>query len=250
MTSTQRPTQPETHPHAAGQVHPLAALPAKVGGAVIATAVRGLAAVRPAEKPMHPTGRVLRGRLERHGLEPGIGVPFVDRAGVDEVVARESKGVGLPPGFPDIHGLAIKVPLGGATVDEARDGSGRHADLLLSTNGWGPVTRFLVVPSAGMTTRPLTTLFPYRSPRGPVLLGARYVDERHVELAVAGLRSDWRVFADLHLALAEPGPTGDGIDDPELEFDAILNELPELPNYDWVRRVRAPSYAVARRSRR
>lgn len=257
MTSTQHETQHETQhgtqheaQHEDGPAHPLAALPAKVGGAVIATAVRGLAAVRPAEKPMHPTGRVLRGRLERHGLEPGIGVPFVDRAGVDEVVARESKGVGLPVGLPDIHGLAIRVPLGGATVDEARGGSGRHADLLLSTNGWGPVTRFLVVPSAGMTTRPLTTLFPYRSPRGPVLLGARYVDERHVELGVAGLRSDWRVFADLHLELEEPGATGDGTDDPQLEFDAILNELPELPNYDWVRRVRAPSYAVARRSRR
>ncbi|MDN4160023.1 hypothetical protein [Nocardioides abyssi] len=231
-------------------VRPLAALPAKVGGAVIATAVRGLAAVRPAEKPMHPTGRVLRGRLQRHGLTPGIGVPFVDQAGVDEVVARESNGIGLPAGMPDIHGLAIKVPLGGASYDDVRAGRGSHADVLLSTNGWGPVSRFLVVPSAGMTTRPLTTLFPYRGPQGSVLLGARYVDDRHVELAVAGLRTDWRVFADLHLEPEQPGPTGDGVDDPDLEFDAILNELPGLPNHDWVRRVRAPAYAVARRSRR
>jgi hypothetical protein len=227
----------------------LTALPARAGGAVLAAAVRGLAAVRSAEKPMHPTGRVLRGRLERHGLEPGIGVPFVDDAGVVEVVVRESKGVGLPVGFPDIHGLAIKVPLGGATVDGARAG-GSHADLLLSTNGWGPVTRFLVVPSVGMTTRPLTTLFPYRASSGPVLIGARYVGDRRVELAVAGLRSDWRVFADLHLEPEEPGPEGEGSDDPDLEFDAILNELPGLPNYEWVRRVRAPAYAVARRSRR
>lgn len=218
----------------------LAALPARVGGAVLATAVRGLAAARPADKPMHPVGRVLRGRLERHGLDPGIGVPFVDRSGVDDVVARESKGVGLPPGLPDVHGLAIRVLLG--------DDAARHADLLLTTNGWGPVTRFLLVPSVGMTTRPLTTLLPYRSPSGPVLLGARYVDERRVELAVAGLRSDWRVFASLSL---EPlDPAGPGADDPALEFDAIENELPGLPNYDWVRRLRAPAYRTARRSRR
>lgn len=230
----------------------LPALPAKAGGLAIATAVRGLAAVRSTEKPMHPTGRVLRGRLERHGLTGGdqTGVAFIDHAGTDEVIARESNGIGLPAGFPDIHGLAIKVPLGGATADEVRAGEGRYADLLLSTNGWGPVTRFLVLPSSGLTTRPLTTLFPYRGPRGAVLIGARYVDGRHVELAVAGLRSDWQVFADLHLAPEEPGPTGDGVDDPSLEFDAILHELPDLRNYDWVRRVRAPSYAVARRSRR
>ncbi|MDN4171489.1 hypothetical protein QWY28_00885 [Nocardioides sp. SOB77] len=228
------------------------ALPARIGGAVIATAVRGLAAARPAEKPMHPVGRVLRGTLERHGLQPGIGVPFVDEAGTDDVLARESKGIGLPPGLPDIHGLAIKVPLDGASADDVAadpvEGGGRHADVLLSTNGWGPLSRFLVVPSLGMTTRPLTTLFPYRGPRGPVLLGARYVAEHRVELAVAGPRSDWRVFADLHLEAPDP-ETGQA-DDPDLEFDAILNELPGLPNYDWVRRVRAPSYAIARRSRR
>ncbi|MEV7427993.1 hypothetical protein AB0N29_00120 [Nocardioides sp. NPDC092400] len=231
---------------------PLAVLPARVGGAVIATAVRGLAAARPAEKPMHPVGRVLRGRLERHGLEPGIGVPFVDDAGSDDVVARESKGIGLPPGLPDIHGLAVKVPLGGAGVDDLLadpvEGGTQHADLLLSTNGWGPVARFLVLPSAGMTTRPLTTLFPYRGPRGAVLIGARYVAEHHAQLAVAGLRSDWQVFADLHLEAPEPGT--EQADDPDLEFDAVLNELPGLPNYEWVRRVRAPSYAIARRSRR
>ncbi|MCR6030394.1 hypothetical protein GGQ22_02940 [Nocardioides sp. zg-579] len=230
----------------------LSALPARVGGAVIATAVRGLAAARPAEKPMHPVGRVLRGRLERRGVEPGTGVRFLDEPGIDEVVARESKGIGLPEGLPDIHGLAIKVPLGGASPAEAAEESvehgRRHADVLLSTNGWGPVSRFLVVPSAGMTTRPLTTLFPYRGPQGAVLLGARYVAEHHVELAVAGLRSGWRVFADLHLESVDPDSAAE--DDPALEFDAILNELPGLPNYPWVRRVRAPSYAIARRSRR
>lgn len=226
----------------------LATAPARLGGAVLATAVRGLAAARPARKPMHPTGRVLRGRLERHGLEPGIGVPFVDRAGVDEVLVRESRGIGLPARLPDVHGLAIQVPL-----DDRDEG---HADLLFSTNGWGPVTRFLVLPSAGMDTRPLTTLVPYRSPTGPLLIGARYAAgqltgpaaQRRVELAVARPRSDWRVFAYLHLEPLDPARPD--ADDPEVEFDPVVHELPGLANYEWVRRLREPSYRIARLSRR
>ncbi|WP_435747744.1 hypothetical protein [Nocardioides sp. SYSU DS0663] len=224
--------------------HGLLALPARAGGAVLATAVRGIS-LRPAQKPMHPVGRVLRGRLERRGLEPGTGVPFLDRPGAEEVVVRESKGIGLPDGLPDVHGLAIRVPAEGQ-LDGSPDG--RHGDLLLATNGWGAVTRFLVLPSAGMTTRPLTTLMPYRTPTGPQLIGARYVERDHVLLAVASPRSAWRVFADLHLEPVDPAAPDR--DDPALEFDPLVNEVPGLTSYDWARRLRAPAYRTARRSRR
>lgn len=34
-----------------------------------------------------------------------------------------------------------------------------------------------------------------------------------------------------------------------VSFDPVRNEIPQLANYDWVRRLREPSYSLARRRR-
>ena len=68
----------------------------------------------------------MRGRIYRHGLDPGTGVPWIDEPGEDEVV-RLSRAIGLR-GLPDIHGLAVRVPVeGGGTgtcCSRARAGAG------------------------------------------------------------------------------------------------------------------------------
>ena len=38
--------------------------------------------------------------------------------------------------------------------------------------------------------------------------------------------------------------------DPMVSFDPVRNAVPGLEQYRWVTRLREPSYAVARRSRR
>jgi hypothetical protein len=53
----------------------------------------------------------------------------------------------------------------------------------------------------------------------------------------------WRAFGLLELLPAPGGP------DAELTFDPVLHEVPGLQAYDWVRRLRQPSYAAARRAR-
>lgn len=205
---------------------------AAAGGSVLAGATRATAAVRPAAKPLHPRGDVVRARLDRHGLHPGVGVPFLDQAGTDQVLVRISRAVGLPGPLPDIHGLAVRVPLAG----------GDPGDLLLATTGRGRVTRFVLTPSRTPGGRPMTTLLPYRTPTGAVLLGAQVVDDRHVTLSCAGWSGAWRRFGELTLA---PGDVGD----PEIDFDPVRHQVPGLEVPGWVSRLRAPAYRQARRSR-
>ena len=202
------------------------------GGALLAVATRSLAAVRPAAKPLHPEGSLVRARIYRHGLSPGTGVPWLDAAGEDEVVVRLSRAIGLPGGLPDIHGLAIRIPLEG----------GGHGDLLFASTGWGRLSRFVLTASRSPQGRPMTTLLPYQAPSGPLLLGARADGTETFELSCAPAGGDWRPFADLRLSQS---PGGDG----PIDFDPVVNQVPGLAQYPAVVRLREPSYRKARASR-
>jgi hypothetical protein len=63
---------------------------------------------------------------------------------------------------------------------------------------------------------------------------------RRFALCVASPLGRWRRFRTLVLEAAR---------DADIDFDAMLNVLPGLPPYDWVRRLREGAYAAARRSR-
>lgn len=202
------------------------------GGLLLATATRTVAAVRPAAKPLHPRGEVTQGRLFRRGAQPATGVAWLDEPGTDDVLVRRSRAIGLPGSVPDIHGLAVRVP-------RPDDGYG---DLLLATTGWGRVTRFVLTASRSPRRRPLTTLLPYRTDRGPLLLGARAIGEDCFELAVATPEGEWTRFADLRLS-ALPAA------DQDVSFDPVAHQIPGLEQYDAVERLREPSYQTARASR-
>lgn len=202
------------------------------GGALLSGATRLLAAVRPAAKPLHPDGRVVKACLYRHGAEPPLGVEFLDTVSTDEVVVRESRAIGLPHQLPDIHGLAIRVT----------NADGSQGDLLFATTGLGKVTRFVLTFSKTTYGRPLTTLLPYDTDAGPVLLGARASGRHTVELVCSVGDGEWRHFADLRLSEIEA-------DDQAVSFDPVRHQLPGLEQYGWVERLRAPSYEEARESR-
>lgn len=68
-------------------------------------------------------------------------------------LVRVSHAVGLPPGVPDILGMAIRV------VDA--HGAGRHQDLLLASSGTGSVTRHLLRPASAVTGTLVSSLLPY-----------------------------------------------------------------------------------------
>jgi hypothetical protein len=211
---------------------PVARTVSSAGGALLSGATRALAAVRPAAKPLHPQGRVLQACLYRHGVKPPLGVEFLDTVSTDEVVVRESRAIGLPRQLPDIQGLAIKL----TNADET------EGDLLFATTGWGRITRFVLTFSQTTYGRPLTTLLPYSTDAGPVLLGARLSGGHTVELVCSVGDGEWHHFADLRISEAEAT-------DQDVSFDPVRNQLPGLEQYGWVARLRAPAYEEARKSR-
>ena len=204
------------------------------GGQLLRAATRVVAA-RPAAKPLHPRGAVVHGTLHRFGAEDKTGAAWLDQTGDDDVLVRQSRAIGLPAAVPDIYGLAIRVP----TEDD------RHGDVLFASTGLGRLTRFTLTAARSPYRRPLTTLLPYRTPIGAVLLSAVFHDETRVELAWAIRSGGWNPFAELLL-----GQEAVDAADVPVSFDPVRNLLPGLEPYDWVRRLREPSYATARGSRR
>lgn len=208
---------------------------ASYAGGQMLRAATGVIAARPAAKPLHPRGSVVRGTLHRFGAEDKTGAAWLDQTGDDRVLVRQSRAIGLPAFVPDIHGLAIRVPTEG----------GRHGDLLFASTGLGRLTRFTLTAARSPYRRPLTTLLPYRTPLGAALLSAVFHDETRVELAWAIRSGVWNPFAELLLG---QDPVAE--EDAPVSFDPVRNLLPGLEPYDWVRRLREPSYASARASRR
>lgn len=205
---------------------------ADLGGRLLATATAGLSAVRAAAKPLHPTGEVYGGRLARLGSETPSGIPWIDEAGDDAVLVRLSRGGGLPRWLPDVHGLALRAPLG-------TDG---YTDVLLASTGWSRVGRHLLVPGYG-AHRVQSTLMPYRGPHGPVLIGARPGPTPDAyTLYWAQGTGPWSSFAELQL---DPDPDPDAV----VSFDPMLHPPPGLGHYRWAVRLREPAYDTARESR-
>jgi hypothetical protein len=204
---------------------------ASAAGQVLAGATRSLALVRPAAKPLHPRGELMRGRLYRHGLRPATEVDWLDQPGEDDVLVRLSRAIGLPGALPDIHGLAVRIPVEGGV-----------GDLLFASTGWGRLSRYVLTAARSPQARPMTTLLPYRAPVGAVLLGARANGAESFELSCATRDSDFQVFADLRLSRC-------AVDDPDVSFDPVRHQLPGLDQYPAVERLREPAYRRARDSR-
>ncbi len=91
-------------------------------------------------------------------------------------------------------------------------------------------------------SRPLTSLLPYRTESGPVVLGARALTSSSYALSWSPARGEWRGFGTLELS-------GEIAEDEHVSFDPVLNQLPGLEQYPVVVRLRSPAYRQARKSR-
>jgi hypothetical protein len=198
-------------------------------------------------KPLHPEGVVFDAVLHRTGSSGEWGSAWLDQPGEDRGQVRLSRAVGLPAAVPDVLGLAL-------TFRGPRDA--RH-DLLLATTGLSRVGRFVLLPARGPVGPAYTSLFPYETARGPVLLSAvpsaavspravgRPADEparpRAFRMLAATPAGRWRAFGRVELT----DRAGDEPDLP-LRFDPIRYPLPGLRAYPGLARLREPAYAAAR----
>jgi hypothetical protein len=170
--------------------------------------------------------------VQRTGSPETFGVPWLDEPGGDDALVRFSRGGGLPDVLPDVLGVALRI-----------DPWGRPGDLLFATTGRGRIGRFLLRPRRANAVAPVTysTLQPYRTPTGPVVLSLTPAGTT-LHLAAARPTGPWQQFGTVHLV------EGGGSDAP-ISFDPFLHPVPGLTNYGWARRVREGAYAAARRSR-
>jgi len=218
---------------------PSASGASRVGGALFRVTFAVVARLRPTEKPLHPRGATVGATIRRTGLSPGVGVPWIDEAGFDDVSVRVSRAIGLPAPWPDIRGLAIRVPTGPDT----------HGDLLFATTGRGSLGRFILLPARTSFSQTYSTLFPYRTASGPLLLAAQPDGDGSFFLACASPRGTWRTFGVLKLKTSSAG-TSAGPDDVGPSFDPVLHQIPRLDYYPWASSLREGAYRAARWSRR
>lgn len=201
---------------------------ARTTGGILAAGTGALGAALHRRKPLHPQGSIRRATITRVGGPVRSGVAWLDEAGRDDALVRTSRAIGLAESLPDIHGLAIRI-----------ERHGHSGDLLLASTGLGRLTRFVLTAARNPARRALTSLLPYRSPRGPLLIAAVPDSPRTFELRWAGPIGPWHAFG--RLELGEQWVT-----DAPISFDPVLNVVPGLHQYGWVRRLREPAYWTAR----
>lgn len=206
---------------------------AALAGKALEGVFAATARVRPARKPLHPKGMLHAATIERSGLRDGIGVPWIDEPGTSTGVVRLSRAIGIPTALPDIYGLSLRLPLFG----------GAYADLLFATTGLGRLSRFVLLPAQHPGQRAYSTLLPYRTASGAVVLAVVPVgaDGLTFDLACARAGGAWQTFA--RMALTESAS------DDSPSFDPVLNQLPGLGYYEWAASMREGAYRAARRSR-
>ncbi|HEX5741776.1 MAG TPA: phosphodiesterase [Pilimelia sp.] len=213
---------------------------------VVEGAAHGAARVRRA-RAVHARGRTFHATVR--GAGPGRGIPPLDTAQPRRALVRFSRGAGLPDGWPDVLGLAVRVfDAGGCGVD---------VDLLFSTASTGPVGRHVPLPAWDLAG-PYTTIAGYDTAHGRRQLAVRADPEgtppgRRLsglrpgavfQFATAAPLGRWRAAGRLVVGAPVPADV-----DAALAFDPTLHDLPDLRAAGYLQRLRRAAYRGSRRSR-
>ncbi len=189
------------------------------------------------DKALHPDGHQGAGRLTLSEHAPGLGVPALDKPGPQPCRVRWSRAMGLPQGWPDIEGLALRLP--GAAPDAG------DADLLFASTGEHPWTRYLLTLRPPRRFGRLTTLLPVRA-RGravtfglnPLTEGADGLPPTSYAVEVSRGAGPWERLGRLDVVWSE----ADTLD----RFDPVARPLAGIEQYAFVAALREPAYVAAR----
>jgi hypothetical protein len=202
-------------------------LTAAAAGRALAAGLGAVALLRRG-KPLHPRGEICRALVEVTDPLPGAG-PFAGSTGTYDGLGRHATAIGLPAPLPDVDGLALRFPV-----------DGRDADLLFAATGTGRWTQHVLAPHRSGAAVPLTTLLPFETGAGRVVLGL-FPTGVGYDLQVSLRSGPWRRLGRVSLAPLD-------VEDPrELRFDPIRNTPPGLGIHPALVRLRDPAYVAARR---
>jgi hypothetical protein len=201
---------------------------------------------------VHPEGFLCRGSWEITTTSPLASDALALRAGAQHrVIARVSRGAGLPDRLPDFFAVAVRL------VDAY--GPGRHQDLLINSSSGLPVLHHLFLPAPRWFAQTYSTCLPYRAGARPFLIGLLPPAERGpappleamrarvsigVEFGVAlcGPFGRWSRVGTLSLSEPLPAEAGDVDLDP-------WNTGGGLVPATWLNRIRREVYRQSRRGR-
>lgn len=206
-----------------------------VPGAALATAAAVTGVLR-RDKPLHPQGRLGVGRLQVTAPDPTLGPPVLAGVGNHVCELRWSRAMGLPTSWPDIEGLALRLPSAG--VHGA-------ADLLFASTGERPWSRYLLTLRPPEVYGVLTTLLPVRAAGGPLTFrlvpgdsSGGDVPPASYSLEVSRGAGPWQPVGRITAEWSE-------LDTAE-RFDPVTHLLAGTEHYPVVSAMREPAYVAAR----
>jgi len=124
---------------------------------------RALSALRGA-RIFHPQGVTCTGTWTVETGSPLAGDATVLQPGARfDVIARASRGAGLPEAVGDIYGIAVRIADAG--------GPGRHQDVLANTSLDLPLVHHVFLPAPHWYAQAYSSCLPYTAGAGPFVLG-------------------------------------------------------------------------------
>ncbi len=204
-------------------------------------------------RAVHPQGFLCHGTWTVDRTHPQAGSAPLLRAGARyDVLARCSRGLGLPQGWGDFFAVAVRL------VDA--HGPGRHQDFLINTSADVPVVHHVFLPARRWFAQDYSTCLPYRTDAGTLLIGLRPPDEEGPGPSLDAMRA--RVAEGVQYALTVTGPLGhfepvgtlrlQGLLDPaagDVDFDPFITGGGLEPAPAWLQTVRSEAYRWSRRGR-
>jgi hypothetical protein len=197
----------------------------------------------------HPEGFLCRGSWNIEEESELAGSAEVLQPGArNDVIARVSRGAGLPDALPDFFGIAVRL------VDAY--GPDRHQDLLINASSSLPLLHHLFLPAPRWFAQSYSTCLPYRAGGSAFLVGLLPPPDRGPAPPLAAMRAAiaegvafgialsaplgrWSRVGTLRLEQPLPG---------DLDFDP-WNTGGGLEPATWLNRIRREAYRQSRLAR-